>query len=740
MSFIKIRNIGNAKMDNKEQQKISSQELEQFLSDFLYSRFKTNLDTFKKYFPDIASLFNNYQLKKPVEFFCTENGIPNAKIGSDKTLVYPAEDPIDYCKKQITEYLSTNVLKQSYYQNVYDPFGQIHYKYNNKIAQIMSYEQREGIKLKDLSSVPICVMVGVGLGYQLAELYERINILNFILVEPDLDLFYLSLHTFDWVNLLNFIAENNYGLNLILGKDSNSFELDFKRYFVGHGKFLSGTEMIIVHINNPENLALAKKIRENYNYIHSCLGFFDDHLFATSQTIHSLCNRKKFVIKGSLEKKYEEYPVFVIGSGPSLDKDIPFLKKYQDKAIIIACGSAIDVLYHVGIKPDFYANTERIPQIEQALSIIPDKSFFNDIILLCGDVCHPYTIDYFKHTAIFAKPDEPTFPYLFDYFDELRNIQEIQFTNPLVGNMGVSGAVHLGFKKLFLFGIDNGKKIGTESIHSQHTTLYKKRGNLEDDPIYVTDKTVEGNFGGKCLTAYYFEVSNKYIGETLVNNQLINTDGVTCYNCSDGAKIENTIPTHSDNIANMFEKMLDIDKTDFLNYVNNYRTASFDIKTNQIKKLFDKDEFITLCEEIKSILRSSHSSRIDCLFSMQDISERIFNATFNKQERYISQCLEGSIQSFFITTCRVLYAFSDEKKCIEEYDKLVDVICDFLTEAPILFGHLPDYIMGEHLKYFTNGKVGLDMPFCEAPSLPEALNIITKEYEDPVKKFIKQYS
>ncbi|MDY6415445.1 MAG: hypothetical protein SPK83_01235 [Succinivibrio dextrinosolvens] len=48
--------------------------------------------------------------------------------------------------------------------------------------------------------------------------------------------------------------------------------------------------------------------------------------------------------------------------------------------------------------------------------------------------------------------------------------------------------------------------------------------------------------------------------------------------------------------------------------------------------------------------------------------------------------------------------------------------------------------MGEHLKYFTNGKVGLDMPFCEAPSLPEALNIITKEYEDPVKKFIKQYS
>ncbi len=727
-------------MDNIKRQNTTSQELEKFLSDFLYSRFKTNLDTFQNYFPDIASLFKNYQIKKPIEFFSTENGIPNAKIGPNKTLVYQAEDPIDYCRKQITEYLSTNVLKQSYYKDVFDPFGQIHYKYNNKIAQIMSHEQREIIKLKDLSSIPICVMVGVGLGYQLSELYERINVLNLILVEPDLDLFYLSLHTFDWTNLLNFIVENNYGLNIILGKDSKNFELDFKRYFVGHGKFLSGTEMTIVHIKNQENLEIAKKIRDNYKFIHSCLGFFDDHLFATSHTIYSLCNRKKFVKKGILENKYKEYPVFIIGSGPSLDNDIPFLKKYQDKAIIIACGTAIDVLYHVGIKPDFYANTERIPQIEQALGIIQDKSFFNDIILLCGDVCHPYTTDYFKHTAIFAKPDEPTFPYLFDYFDELRCIQEIQFTNPLVGNMGVSGAIHLGFKNLYLFGIDNGKKIGTESIHSQYTTLYKNRGKSEDDPAYHTDKIIDGNFGGKCLTGYYFEVSNKYIGEALINNQIINTDGVTCYNCSDGAKIDNTIPIHSDNLVNIFEKKPNIDKTDFLNYMDNVRTSSFNINKTQIEKIFNKNKFICLCEEIKSILHKTHSSRIDCILSMQDISERIFNATFNKQEKYISQCLEGSIQSFFITICRVLYAFSDENKCIEEYNKVADIICDFLTEAPTLFAHMPDYIMGEHKKYYPDGKLGKDMPHCEAPDLPCELNFITKAYDDPVKSFKKQYS
>ena len=727
-------------MDNIEQQNLSSQELEQFLSDFLYSRFRTNFESLKKYFPDIACLFENYQIKKTVGFFCTENGIPNAKIGTDNVFVYPSEDPIDFCKKQVEDFLANNLLKQSYFESVHDPFGQIHFKYNNKIARVMSEEKRENIRLTDIKSIPICIMVGVGLGYQLAELYERVDVLNLILIEPDLDLFYLSLHTFDWANLLNFIVKNNYGINLILGQNSKNFELDFRRYFVKHGTFLSGTDITFIHIKNKENLEIAKIISDNYKFIHSCLGFFDDHLFASSHTIQALCNKKNFVKKTALEKKYQQYPVFIIGSGPSLDHDIPFIKKYQDKAIIIACGTALDVLYHVGIKPDFYANTERIPQIKQALSVISDLSFFDDIILLCGDVCHPDTINYFKHTAIFAKPDEPTFAYLSQFFKILQNVQQIQFTNPIVGNMGVSGAVYLGFKNLYLFGIDNGKKIGTESIHSQYATLYKKRGTSENSPSYTTEKVADGNFGGECLTGYYYEISNKYIGETLINDQLINCKGIVCHNCSDGARINNTTPTHSENLTSKFDHLPDLDKKEFLSYMDKDKTRSFDITREQIKKLFDCNKFRALCHDIRQTLLKEKRSRIDCVFTMQDISEKLYNMTFEKEDRYTAECLEGSLQSFFITLCRVAYAFKDEKKCIEEYYKVANVICDFLSEAPELFNHLPDYIMGEHRKYYPDGKVGKDMPHCEAPAFPNELNFITKEYDDPVKKFEKQYS
>jgi hypothetical protein len=46
-------------------------------------------------------------------------------------------------------------------------------------------------------------------------------------------------------------------------------------------------------------------------------------------------------------------PIIIVGSGPSLDKNINLLKNLYDKVIIIACGSAIEPLTLKGIIPHF---------------------------------------------------------------------------------------------------------------------------------------------------------------------------------------------------------------------------------------------------------------------------------------------------------------------------------------------------------------------------------------------------
>ena len=68
--------------------------------------------------------------------------------------------------------------------------------------------------------------------------------------------------------------------------------------------------------------------------------------------------------------------------------------------------------------------------------------------------------------------------------------------NPLVGNMGVSGALFLGFKNIYMFGLDNGKKIDSSAMHSKYTTLYNEHGCSDQGGSYTTKQQGKGNFGG----------------------------------------------------------------------------------------------------------------------------------------------------------------------------------------------------------------------------------------------------
>ena len=45
-------------------------------------------------------------------------------------------------------------------------------------------------------------MLGVGLGYQIAKILSEHHITNLYIFEPEPDIFYASLHTIDWGNIL----------------------------------------------------------------------------------------------------------------------------------------------------------------------------------------------------------------------------------------------------------------------------------------------------------------------------------------------------------------------------------------------------------------------------------------------------------------------------------------------------------------------------------------------------------
>lgn len=44
---------------------------------------------------------------------------------------------------------------------------------------------------------------------------------------------------------------------------------------------------------------------------------------------------------------------------------------------------------------------------------------------------------------------------------------------------------------------------------------------------------------------------------------------------------------------------------------------------------------------------------------------------------------------------------------------------------------MPDFVIGEHRKFYPDGKVGIDYPLCKAPVLPPEFHLRRAEYDDP---------
>lgn len=708
------------------------------LDSFLENRFNNNIESFRKYLPKIASIFEHYIPHKKQQFICTSDGTPNLYLPEENRLFYVTNDPIFFCRDTLISLLNNAQFNISNYKKEKDKYGQIYDKYLNGALEIIESNNQEKIKINDLDVIPFAIIAGVGLGYILGELYERVTVDNIVVVENDPDVFFASLHTFDWSNLLDYIFSENLSIDIIIDANPNNCLKAIENIIETKGIFLCCSLFLVFHYVNDFIKEFANICKNDFGLSANFIGFFDDYLFGISHAYHAFSCQKNFALSHTNNLLLKKYPVFVVGSGPSLDNDIEFLQKYQDKALIIACGTALDILYHTGIKPDFFANTERFPEIFEFLNSIPDKEFFSDIILVCSEVCHPKVIDIFNKTIIFGKINEPLFSYLQSQIKKIKEIQPVQFMNPLVGNMGLAASVLLGFKDIYLFGIDNGTKKEAKLVHSTHSTIYQKRCWPEIFDLY---QECSANFGGLCRTDPLYLLSIKNITNLInsANENKTEKEQIVVYNCSDGAYIKNTLPRHSSEIQDLFDNLPVINKTELCNEICAKKSKTFDISMNELISCLYKDKFSLLCSNIIFKLRNmlNSDSRITLLNKMRELSIYLHGENDDIQ-KFHNQMLNSSIQSLFITLFNAMYLKKDFKECLSICNKIIQLSIDFIQESDELFRLLPDYIMGDHRKFFKNNKVGKDMPSILAPEFPDYKKSIRKQFVDPVKKFKKK--
>ena len=195
---------------------------------------------------------------------------------------------------------------------------------------------------------------------------------------------------------------------------------------------------------------------------------------------------KRSTINNEILNLIKNKTVFVIGSGPSLSTAIPKLKNLK-KSIKIAADSSVKPLVDNGIIPDIVITD--LDGDENALEKLATKSIF--VVHAHGDNINKLKFSKKFKKCIGTTQSKP--------FSKIQNFGG--FTD---GDRGVFLANHFGAKKIILFGMDFGERIGkySNTKKSERTIKLMKlnKGKLllewlstiTKSELFTTSKQVKG--------------------------------------------------------------------------------------------------------------------------------------------------------------------------------------------------------------------------------------------------------
>lgn len=500
--------------------------------------FVRNMQAFATYYPDIHAQFSDYtpQYWLPISDQNNEINILN----TESLVPWYANSPVEDSQKLTVDF-ENNPNKDGLVLG-YTGEKLLHYAHYQFVREMDEVLGQHREKLGSLpQNVQSIIFFGLAGGHHLEQLFENYTIDNTFICEPNPDFFYASLFSVDWAKILKKIDQSDARLYLNVGDDGSNLFKDLLSQFYAIGLYiLNNTYFYMGYRNDVLNKAVAQ-LREQLQIVISMGEYFDHAYYGINHTVEAIKRNYPFLKanpKQFLTFENKDVPVFIVGSGPSVDQIIKTIKEHSDKAIIISCGTALKTLYKHGITPDFHAEIEQNRATFEWCSLIEDKSYTQSISLLSCNGIHPDTCDLFKDTYVVFKEGESSTISALEILGE-KNVEIVKFAFPTVANLVLNIFSILEFHSIYLHGIDLGF-INKDKHHSASTGYYdqegKEVGNYKD--LYNMSIVIEGNFRPSVLTKTEFKLSKQVMEQTIANTSNV----VQVFNCSDGARIIGSTP------------------------------------------------------------------------------------------------------------------------------------------------------------------------------------------------------
>ncbi|CCQ74176.1 6-hydroxymethylpterin diphosphokinase MptE-like protein [Magnetospira sp. QH-2] len=492
--------------------------------------FERNLAAFKTHMPSVWQLLET--IGTPVSKLVSgPDGAMNIDLGS--VSLYD-RDAREVTRQQLDEYFKLpDRLKFSTVShcNLIGLSMALFQSTRTFIDEHMSPEEFVELPVVDIG---YCYVFGVGLGYHLEELLERTHCRTMIIVEPTPELLLHSMRAIDWVALWEQAAARGQDVYVVIRSEPEHVSETIFSIQDKHGRtFLNGS-----YAYHHYYSWTLKRIRELINTkmesYHWSKGYFEDELLMMGNTVGNFARFNHAIIPWE-QRLHQDTPVLVVGSGPSLDKDLPHIARLRDQAIILSCGTSLGILLKHGIRPDFHLENENTYPLVNNLIKFKEEYGLEGIVLLGSSSIHPEASAQFDEVWYYYRSGLSC--------DHLLNpgYHAIISAGPLVANAGFAAVSALGFRRLYLFGVDCGRR--PDASHHSKDVVYLQddydnwlAGSSLKGLEESFNQVVEGNFGGKIITSWKLAYSRTQFSRI---QSLKNLD---IHNCSDGAAIAGARP------------------------------------------------------------------------------------------------------------------------------------------------------------------------------------------------------
>jgi hypothetical protein len=296
---------------------------------------------------------------------------------------------------------------------------------------------------------------------------------------------------------------------------------------------------------------------------------------------------------------FKDKPAVIVSSGPSLSKNINFLKQYEDRAIIVTGGRNLEAVFKENIKPHF------------ACAVDPGKIMYKlmenvintDIPFILSDSINYDVFEYRSNNnnIVWSASFPKTMQNLFG-----RKYVELP-RGGSVAHICIASAVFMGCNPIVIVGQDSA--FTDNKIHADVSSFKHLEKN---DSEFIQNKFyVEDNYGGKILTDAKLNMYRIWIEDFISANPK-----TTFINCTEGgakihgAKFERledvlrTLPSINVDTYNKVKKIMagcsKIEK-----YKVEFEKNKLKQKLKQIQSLdniFDIQEYLNKNEEVYELM------------------------------------------------------------------------------------------------------------------------------------------